>query len=55
MTSICQEQNDSKYFHSQALHDFTETGDSNQKQAFFKFTLKREVNAETHAFAISVI
>lgn len=28
MTSICQEQNDKKYFHSQAMHNFADSDDN---------------------------
>ena len=55
-TSICVENNNTNYFHSQLQHSFGSTvDDCTIPQAFFQFTLKREVNFEERAFAISVL
>ena len=53
VTSICSEQDESKYHHSQEMCDFNEH-EENEYQAFFKFTLKREVKFDRNVFALSV-
>jgi len=42
MTSVCAEQDDKKYFHSQALHNFNEN-EEGEHQVFFKFTFALSV------------
>jgi len=53
-TSICAENNASKYAHSQLYHSFGALDESPLPQAFFSFVLTREVNFDQHVFAISV-
>jgi hypothetical protein len=48
-TSMCMEENNEKYKHSQLLHDF-----NNSKFAFFGFTLKNTIDLEVLCCAISV-
>ena len=55
-TSICVENNDLKYIHSQLYHSFNKTlDDSPMPQAFFSFTLSAEIDFSKYAFAISVL
>ena len=54
-TSICVENNDAKYKHSQLYHSFGSLDESPMPQAFFSFTLRQKVDFNTHAFAISVL
>lgn len=54
-TSVCVENNDQKYVHSQLYHSFGAKDESPMPQAFFSFTLHRAVDFNTHAFAISVM
>ena len=54
-TSICVENNDVKYKHSQLYHSFGDLDSSPMPQAFFSFTLRSKVDFNTHAFAISVL
>jgi len=54
-TSICVENNDEKYKHSQLYHSFGAQDTSPMPQAFFSFTLANPVDFHQHAFAISVL
>ena len=55
-TSVCVENNDKKYIHSQLYHSFNKSlDDSPMPQAFFSFTLSAEVDFNKYAFAISVL
>lgn len=54
-TSICVEADYQKYKHSQVYHSFGELDNSPMRQAFFSFTIKQEIDFNTHAFAISVL
>lgn len=54
-TSICLENNASKYAHSQLYHSFGTLDESPMPQAFFSFSINRAIDFNTHAFAISVI
>ena len=52
MTSLSSEHDSSKYFHSQALHNFNRN-QPGEYQAFYSFALKREVKQDRNTFAIS--
>ena len=54
-TSICVENNNSKYVHSSLYHSFGSKDTSDIPQAFFKFRLDRAVDFKKFAFAISVL
>ena len=52
---VCLENNPDKYKHSQLHHRFGAQSESSLPQAFFSFTLKKPINDNADAFAISVI
>jgi len=54
-TSVCVENNNAKYVHSQLYHSFGSKDRSELPQAFFRFELTSSVNFEEFAFAISVM
>ena len=54
-TSVCVENNDAVYAHSQLYHSFGAQDTSAMPQAFFSFTLGSAIDSNKHAFAISVI
>lgn len=49
------ENNPAKYIHSQLYHSFGAVDESPMPQAFFSFTLTKEVDFNQSAFAISAI
>ena len=53
-TSILFEHNPSTYHHSSVIHDFNEN-EEKEYQAFYSFTLKREVTCGLSNFAISML
>ena len=53
LTTVCAEQDDKNYFHSQVMHDFN-TNEEGKPQAFFKFTLTKDIQPNSHAFTLSV-
>lgn len=48
-TSICVEYNETKFKHTSLLHDFT-----NDKFAFFGFTLKNKINLNDLVFSVDL-
>ena len=54
VTSVISEQDPQKYFHSQTLHNFNDNP-ANEYQAFYQFSLKREIRFDLNVFAISVL
>ena len=54
-SSLCVENDTSKYFHSSLYHSFGERDKSPLPQAFFEFTLDRPIDFKKYAFAISCI
>lgn len=55
MTSLCAEFDEAKYFHSQVMHNFNDNlEDDREYQAFYRFSLKREVKFDRSCFSISV-
>mmetsp|Transcript_35119 Transcript_35119/g.46233 ORF Transcript_35119/g.46233 Transcript_35119/m.46233 type:complete len:220 (+) Transcript_35119:753-1412(+) len=54
-TSVCVENNEAKYAHSQLYHSFGDQDSSPLPQAFFSFNLQYPIDFNMHAFAISVI
>ena len=54
-TSICVENDNTKYVHSSLYHSFGERDTSAMSQAFFKFYLDRPVKFDEAGFAISVL
>ena len=53
LTTVCAEQDDKNYFHSQVMHDFNKN-EEGKPQAFFKFTLTKDIQFDSHTFALSV-
>lgn len=52
-TSICAEQDESKYHHSQEMVDFNENAEK-EYQVFLRFTLKSDVKFKQSVFSVSV-